>query len=204
MINKPSVREPISIDALKAGDRAAFAQMVNEFSDPIYRLGLKMTGNSADAEDVLQETFLKAICSISSFEARSSLSTWLYRIALNEALMLLRKRKPELQLAEEHADEEEDEQSSAFEIVDWCCIPENELLSGEARQFIQKAIDALPERLKVVFLLRDMEGLSIRETADALGLTETAVKTRLLRARFRLRQELSTYYGEKMLESEDE
>lgn len=186
----------LSLELLRAGDRAEFARLVDAYYTPIYRLGLKMLGDSADAEDVLQNTFLKALQHLPDFEGRSSLSTWLYRIAANEALMLLRKRRPTIPV-DENADDE-DEGFLPAQFTDWCCLPEQEFLTDESKAHLDEAIQRLPETLKVVFLLRDIEGLSIRETSEALGLSETAVKTRLLRARLHLRESLSTYYGERL------
>lgn len=191
----------ISLEALIAGDRAEFARLVDEYSSPIYRLGLRMLGNPQDAEDVLQNTFINALTHIQNFEGRSSLATWLYRIAANEALMLIRKKKPEVNLEDvEGGDEAEDLKPSQF--VDWSALPEDELLAGEGKKALDEAIRTLPESLRIVFLLRDVEGLSIKETADALNLTETNVKTRLLRARMALREGLSAYYGERFIREE--
>lgn len=191
----------ISLEALVAGDRAEFARLVDAYSSPIYRLGLRMLGNPQDAEDVLQNTFLNALTHLSSFEGRSSLSTWLYRIAANEALMLIRKKKPEVNLEDaEGEDQAEDLKPTQF--VDWSALPEDELLSGEGKKVLDEAIQTLPESFRLVFLLRDVEGLSIKETAEALNLTETNVKTRLLRARMSLREQLTTYYGERFIREE--
>jgi len=189
----------ISLEAIIAGDRAEFARLVDAYSSPIYRLGLRMLGNPQDAEDVLQNTFLNALTHLPNFEGRSSLSTWLYRIAANEALMLIRKKKPEVNL-EEMEGEENAEDLKPTQIVDWSARPEDELLSGEGKTILDEAIQILPESLRLVFLLRDVEGLSIREAAEALKLTETNVKTRLLRARMFLREQLSAYYGERQIE----
>jgi len=189
----------ISVEALRAGDRGEFARLVEKYSAPIYRLALRIVNNDQDAEDVLQETFLKAYRSLPKFEGRSSLNTWLYRIAVNEALMLLRQRRPDSVSIDEEV-EGEDSLLDAVQIVDWCCLPESELMDSEARKYLDIAIDRLPKNLQVVFILRDIEDLSIRETAETLGLTETAVKTRLLRARLHLRNQLSSYYGERMAE----
>jgi RNA polymerase sigma-70 factor (ECF subfamily) len=191
----------ISLEALIAGDRAEFARMVDRYSTPIYRLGLRMLGNPQDAEDVLQNTFLNALTHLPAFEGRSSLSTWLYRIAANEALMLLRRKKPEVNLEDVEADESAEDLKPAH-FVDWSALPEEELLSGEGKSFLDQAIQNLPESMRIVFLLRDIEGLSIKETADALNLTETNVKTRLLRARMFLREKLSAYYGEHFIREE--
>jgi RNA polymerase sigma-70 factor (ECF subfamily) len=204
-MNTESIPETsLSLEALKKGDRHELAQMVDLYSDKIYRLALKFTNNPQDAEDVLQETFLKAMRALPEFEGRSSLSTWLYRIAVNEALMLLRKQKPDLALDTPVEDEDSDEggSSNGLILADWCCLPEEELLSEESRRFLDQAIQQLPATLRSVFILRDIEGMSIRETADLLGLTETNVKTRLLRARLFLRQQLSRYFGERLKEWE--
>ena len=187
----------VSLEAILAEDRAEFARLVDAYSSSIYRLGLKMLGDPQDAEDVLQNTFLNALTHIQNFEGRSSLATWLYRIAANEALMLIRKKKPEVNLEDvEGGDEDEDLRPTQF--VDWSGLPEDELLSGEGKKILDAAIGMLPESLRIVFLLRDVEGLSIKETAEALSLTETNVKTRLLRARMFLREALSSYYTERV------
>lgn len=192
----------ISLEALVAGDRAEFARLVDAYSSPIYRLGLRMLGSPQDAEDVLQNTFLNVLTHISEFEGRSSLATWLYRIAANEALMLLRRKKPEVNLGDMETGEDETEDLTPTQFVDWSALPEDQLLSGEGRQMLDRAIDALPESMRIVFLLRDVEGLSIKETAEALNLTETNVKTRLLRARLFLREQLSAYYRERLAREE--
>jgi RNA polymerase sigma-70 factor (ECF subfamily) len=189
--------EMVSLDALRAGDRAEFSRLVEATSPRIYRLGLKMLGNPQDAEDILQETYLKALRALKNFDGRSSLATWLYRIATNEALMLLRRKHPDTLSIDEPVETLEGEQEPV-QIVDWCCLPEAELMSAEARRRLDKAIGQLPQALRVVFLLRDIEDLSTRETAEVLNLSEEAVKTRLSRARFRLREMLSEYFGERL------
>ncbi|HSV86885.1 MAG TPA: sigma-70 family RNA polymerase sigma factor [Levilinea sp.] len=191
-------QEPLSLKALQSGDKIEFARLVDLYSNQIYRLALKILGDQNDAEDVLQETFIKAYRSIASFEGRSSLATWLYRIAANEALMLLRKTKPEVNMISSDGSDNDDEVNQPQQIVDWCCLPENELLSNEARRFLDEAVESLSPNLRIVFILRDIQGLSIRETAEVLKISEMAVKTRLLRGRLHLREILSGYYGEKM------
>ncbi|MDD2922397.1 MAG: sigma-70 family RNA polymerase sigma factor [Anaerolineales bacterium] len=201
MIN--STPHDFSIEALRAGDRAEFARMVDSYSAPIYRLGLKMLGGAQDAEDVLQNTFLNALTHLPDFEGRSSISTWLYRIAANEALMLIRKRKSNVNLEDLQTDADDDNPMPET-FVDWSALPENELLTGEGKDVINAAIQKLSESLRVVFILRDVEGLSIKETAEILNLTETNVKTRLLRARMALREQLSAYYGERTTQKENQ
>jgi RNA polymerase sigma-70 factor, ECF subfamily len=192
-----SITETFSLEALRTGDRVEFSRLVEAYSGKLYRLALKMLGNQQDAEDILQETFLKAYRHLNSFDGRSSLSTWLYRIATNEALMKLRQKRPEIVSIDEPVETMEGEQEPV-QIVDWCCLPEDELTSAEVRAYIDAAVERLPESLQVVFLLRDIEDLSTLETAQALNLSEEAVKTRLSRARMRLREELSSYFSERM------
>ena len=189
--------EGFSLEALRAGDRAEFSRLVDTYSANIYRLALKMLSHPQDAEDVLQETFLKAYRGLKNFDGRARLSTWLFRIATNEALMLLRKHKPDFVSIDEPVETEDGEQEPV-QIIDWCCLPEGEMMSKEARLHLAEAAERLPHTLRVVFLLRDIEDLSTQETAEVLGLTETAVKTRLSRARMRLREDLSVYFGGRM------
>ena len=179
---------------MRTGDRNEFARLVEVFTNPIYRLAINMLGSEQDAEDVLQETFIKVFKSVKTFEERSSLSTWVYRIAVNEALMLLRKSKVQTTSLDESDDDENLEEPK--EITDWCCQPEQTFMSAEMRTQLEKAIRLLPEKLRLVFILRDMEDLSIKDTSTALNITEMAVKTRLLRARLRLREILSQYFAE--------
>lgn len=184
------------IDRLMAADRHAFGELVEKTSARIYALGLRMLNNEQDAEDILQETYFKAFKALPNFEKRSSITTWLFRIAANEALMVLRKRKTPINLVE--IDDQEGETDEPMEIVDWCCLPEKEMISAETRLMLSKAEDHLSPTLRIVFQLRDVEGFSGQETAEILGISEDAVKTRLVRARLRLREELSTYFRERM------
>lgn len=200
LMEKPPSLE-FSLDALRRGDRREFARLVDAYSGPIYHLGLRMLGNPQDAEDVLQNTFLKALTHMAEFEGRSSLSTWLYRIAANEALMLIRRKKPEVNFEDDEADDSE-EDLVPLHFIDWSHLPEERLLSDEGRRATERAIEALPENLRMVFVLRDVEGLSIKETAEALHLSEANVKTRLLRARLRLREQLSEYFGKRLIREE--
>ena len=203
MSEQTAPSQEFSLDRLRAGDRVELSRFVEETSPAIYRLALRILNDPQDAEDALQETYLKAMRALPNFEGRSSLTTWLYRIAVNEALMLVRKRRPTVPVEDEPGDDDEDA-GAGMQIVDWCCLPESELASAEAKRFINKAIARLPETLRTVFVLRDVEGLSIKETAEALELTEMNVKTRLLRARLKMREALSGYYGERMQEGTTE
>jgi RNA polymerase sigma-70 factor, ECF subfamily len=199
-MSKPEQPSDFSLAALKAGDRAEFARLVETYSPPIYRLALRITGDPQNAEDVLQETFIKAFRNLGDFEGRSNISTWLFRIAYNESLMLIRRRHPEnVSIDQDFKTEEGD--LEPIQIVDWHDLPEEELVSGETRTVLGKAIQDLPHIFRAVFLLRDVQDLSVKETAEVLGLSEAAVKTRLLRARLHLREQLSTYFKERMSET---
>jgi len=199
MSNDKKQTHDFSLDLLRAGDKAEFARLVEAYSGVIYRLAVKMLDNPQDAEDVLQETFIKAYKALTNFDGRSSPSTWLYRIATNEALMVLRKRKQPFVSIDEPLETTGIEQEP-LQITDWCCLPEDELMSREAQAYMNEAVEELPPNLRVVFLLRDIEGLSTKETAEVLDLSETAVKTRLSRARLRLREMLTGYHGERVAE----
>ena len=189
--------EGFSLSLLKQGDPEEFSRLVDAYSSKIYRLAVKMLPQQQDAEDILQETFLKAYRGIKAFDGRSKISTWLFRIATNEALMVLRRKHPDFLSLDEPLDTEDGEQEP-IQIVDWCCLPEREFLSDESKEKLDAAVQRLPESLRVVFLLRDINDLSTQETADVLGLSETAVKTRLSRARLRLREDLSSYFRERV------
>jgi RNA polymerase sigma-70 factor (ECF subfamily) len=184
---------------LRAGDPAAYYHFVELHSPNVYNVALKLLGDQQEAEDVLQETFLSAFEAIDRFEGRSQLSTWLYRIAYNASLMRLRKRK---QMATVSLDHPLDEHGDGTEVpsrhlVDWSAVPDDQLLTAEARQEMDRAIAELPESLRSTFILRDIQGLSGAETAEVLGITVQAVKNRLHRARLRLRDQLSGYFTER-------
>jgi RNA polymerase sigma-70 factor (ECF subfamily) len=187
----------ISLERLRAGDREEFARLVDAYSPLIYRLGLRMLGNVQDAEEVLQNTFLNAMLNLPRFEGRSSLETWLYRIAANEALMLIRKQRPEVSMDAATGSNDIGE-IRPRDFADWSALPEDQLVDDEGRALLERSISRLPDSLRLVFVLRDMQGLSIKETAEALGLTEVNVKTRLLRARLRLREAMAAYHAERV------
>jgi len=195
-MNKSLLIKEFSIEKLQRGDRVELADLVDHFSNPVYRIAMNILRSEQDAEDVIQETFMKVIHGIKSFEGRSSLSTWIYRIAVNESLMMIRKRKG-VEISIDEDSEDEEGVTAPKEIEDWCCLPEKEFMTVEIRREMDDAIRSLPEKLRIVFQLRDMEDLSIQETTQVLGLTESAVKTRLLRARLLLREKLSQYFHEK-------
>jgi RNA polymerase sigma-70 factor (ECF subfamily) len=180
---------------LRAGDKAACAQCIELHAPDVYRLALRLTGHEADAEDVTQETFLNAFRAIDSFEWRAGLKTWLHRIAYNAAMQRLRRRPPPSVPVEGAADEAES--PTPRELFDWCCLPEEDFENAEARAELEQAVHELPEKLRLVFVLRELEELSTEETAAALGLTPQNVKVRLHRARLWLRERLAGYFTER-------
>lgn len=181
-------------ERLRAGDKSACAECVELHSAGLYRVALRLLGSEAEAEDVLQEAFLSAFKAIDSFSGRSTLGTWLYRILYNAAMMRLRRNRPTVSVDAPEMDDGETETPRA--LFDWCCLPERDFETAEARAELERAIGELPEKLRTVFVLRELEGLSTEETAEALDVSVQAVKTRLHRARLRLRERLSAYFTE--------
>jgi RNA polymerase sigma-70 factor (ECF subfamily) len=184
---------------LQSGDPAAFRRFVELNSANVYGVALKLVGNEQEAEDVLQETFLSAFEAIGRFEGRSKLSTWLYRIAYNASMMHLREqsRMTTFSLDQPPEGSDDDGNHVTRDLVDWSTLPDDLLLTAEARQELDRAIGELAESLRSVFVLRDIQDLSSAETAEILGITVQAVKNRLHRARLQLRARLSSYFAER-------
>ena len=180
---------------IQAGDKAACALCIDKHSPGVYRLALRLMQHEADAEDVVQETFLNAFKAIHDFQGRSELSTWLYRITYNAAMMRLRRHQPDTVSVEE-TETADDGALVPTQLFDWCCLPESDFDTNETRARLEQAIRDLPEKLRAVFVLRELEGLSTDETARALDITLETVKTRLHRARLWLRERLAVYFTE--------
>jgi RNA polymerase sigma-70 factor (ECF subfamily) len=180
----------------QTGGVEAFSELVNRYEGNIYRLARHITQNPEDAEDVLQETFLKAYEHLGDFQGNSKFYTWLVRIAVNQALMKLRKRKSDASVS---LDDPYDtgEENLVREIAVWEPNPEQTYSQEEIRAILEKAVDSLPPTFRAVFALRDIEELSTEETAAILNLSIPAVKSRLLRARLRLREKLTRYFKRK-------
>jgi RNA polymerase sigma-70 factor, ECF subfamily len=180
----------------KAGDQNAFAELVNRYERKIYRLAKNITRNDEDAEDVLQDAFLKAYTHLDNFKGDSKFYTWIVRIAVNEALMRLRKRKNDRTVP---LDEpvELGEETVAREIAVWEDNPEQQYSQEEWRRILDEAVDSLKPDFRTVFVLRDIEELSTEETAETLGISVPAVKSRLLRARLALRERLTRQFKRK-------
>ena len=185
------------LDRLRAGDNVEFTKLVEATSSQIFRTGMRILGDKQAAEDVLQETYLKAIKALPNFEGRSSVKTWLYRIAVNEALMVLRDKK-RVQLDPILEESDEDEIPAPRDLRDWSPLPEELIRRSELTRYLDEAVLQLPENLRFVFILRDIHELSIAETAELLGITEANTKVRLLRARLKLRELLSEYFSERI------
>jgi RNA polymerase sigma-70 factor (ECF subfamily) len=181
------------VEASTNGDIAAFEELVARYDRKLLRIALRITNNLDDAQDAVQEALLKAYQKLRQFQGNSKFSTWLIRITMNECLMKLRKRK---RIAQELPLDDGDYTSEAtpLDFADWSPNPEQLYSRSELQEILRKALDGLGPRLQAVFVLRDIEGLSIIETSEALGLYPSAVKARLLRARLRLREDLSQYF----------
>jgi RNA polymerase sigma-70 factor (ECF subfamily) len=176
----------------QAGDLAAFETIVQRYEPRIFRLARHMLGDAADAEDVLQETFIKVFAKIGQFQRHSRLYTWIVRIAVNEALMKLRRRRGTVvSLDEEVAGSDG---TLPREISDWHPNPEQQFQTTELGEILQQGLDSLSLPYRLVFQLRDIDELSTEETAEALGLSVPAVKSRLLRARLQLRERLAKHF----------
>jgi RNA polymerase sigma-70 factor (ECF subfamily) len=189
----PVSEELALVQAAKKGDDSAFEELVRRYDRNVFRIAQHITQNREDAEDVVQEAFLKAYGNLAKFQEQSKFYTWLVRIAVNEALMKLRRRKPERTVSLDEDIKTEDD-SLPREIADWSPNPEQQYTQAELREILSKTIQGLPPGFRTVFVLRDVEGLSTEETAAALELSVPAVKSRLLRARLQLRERLGRYF----------
>ena len=181
------------VQAAKGGDVAAFEQLVKRYDRNIFRIAQHITQNREDAEDVMQDAFLKAYENLEQFQGNSKFYTWLVRIAVNESLMKLRRRRTDKTVSLDQEIETE-EDTMPREVADWSPNPEQLYKQGELKEILTKTINGLPASFRTVFVLRDVEGLSTEETAEALGLSVPAVKSRLLRARLQLRERLNRYF----------
>jgi RNA polymerase sigma-70 factor (ECF subfamily) len=184
--------EHLLVAAAKRGDGAAFEELVNRYERKIFRLTMNITRNREDAEDAMQDAFLKSYSHLKDFQEDSRFYTWLVRIAANEALMRLRKRRPNQFSLDEPI--EGDEDLMPRELQDWGPSPEQRFAQTEMHEILSDVIDKLEPDFRVVFVLRDIEELSTEETAKTLGISVPAVKSRLLRARLKLRQKLDRYF----------
>ncbi|OGV69803.1 MAG: hypothetical protein A2283_13075 [Lentisphaerae bacterium RIFOXYA12_FULL_48_11] len=186
------------VRAAKDGNLAAFERLVTSNERRIYGLARRITGSDEDAEDVTQQTFLSAMQNLSSFRESAAFSTWLTTIAVNAALKIVRKRQglPTTSLDEATKPDVDRRIPHPEYIADWRQNPEQLVQNRETRRILDSAIAELDPGLRAVFLLRDVENLSVKDTANALHLKESNVKVRLLRARLKLREKLTLLFGD--------
>ncbi|HEY7725064.1 MAG TPA: sigma-70 family RNA polymerase sigma factor [Anaeromyxobacteraceae bacterium] len=183
-----------------AGDGAAFGELVSRHQDRIYGLALRLLRDAAEAEEVVQETFLAALEKLASFRGDAAFTTWLHRVAANAALMRLRRRRRAPEVASDRPMEEllprfdeQDHLVARGPSHDWSKRADEQLADREIRKAVERAVQNLPEDYRIVFLLRDVEGLSSEAMAELLGMSVAAVKSRLHRARLALRESLSRF-----------
>jgi RNA polymerase sigma-70 factor (ECF subfamily) len=194
--SQPGTDESILLAQSREGDTRAFAELVHRYEGKIFRLAQHITQNREDAEDVLQETFMKSYEHLDQFKGDSKFYTWIVRIAVNQALMKLRRRKTDKSVSlDEQIDTGED--TIVREIAAWDEDPEQQFSREELGGILDRAIQSLEPPYRSVFVLRDIDELSTEETAEALGLSVPAVKSRLLRARLQLREKLTRYFKRK-------
>jgi len=180
----------------QGGENRAFDELVRRYQDKVYRLSYKILRHEDDAAEALQDAFLSAYRGLKNFKAESTFSTWLYRVATNASLMKYRKRRDN-HISLDQSQSQNDE-AEPMQLPDWSALPLDELLTAETREVMAESIERLPDELRKVFVLRDIEGLSNAGVGDLLGLSVAAVKSRLHRARIALRERLNRYFADKL------
>jgi RNA polymerase sigma-70 factor (ECF subfamily) len=194
------VSDEALVERARAKDEAAFEELVNRYENKLYRLAMRFVRNETDAQEILQDAFLSAWRNLPTFEGRAQFGSWMYRVTVNAALMLLRSRNrhPEITVDDVEPtvlnDAVVENGQTMRANADWSQRPDDQLQSAEMRKHIQASVEALPDGLRTVFLLRDVEELSTEDTAEMLGLSVPAVKTRLHRARLALREAIGRYF----------
>lgn len=195
-VAEPQTEELVLVDAARQGDVGAFEQLIKRYDRNVFRIAQHITQNREDAEDVVQDAFIKAYQNLKQFQGNSKFYTWLVRIAVNEALMKLRQRRGDRTVP---LDEPLDtgEETMAREIAVWGDNPEQQYSKEEMQNILSDAVDSLKPDFRTVFTLRDIEEMSTEETAEILGISIPAVKSRLLRARLALREKLTRQFKRK-------
>jgi RNA polymerase sigma-70 factor (ECF subfamily) len=178
------------------GDNRAFDELVKRYENKVYRLAFKILRHEDDAGEALQDAFMSAYKGLKNFKSDSTFSTWLYRVATNAALMKYRKRRDGHISLEQSQNYDED--ADRLEIPDWSALPDEDLLTGELDDILAEGLSRLPDELREVFVMRDIEEQSNSEVAERLQLTVPAVKSRLHRARLQLRDRLNRYFQDRM------
>jgi len=192
--NLAAASELALVRAAKMGDNGAFEELVRSCEHRIFKVANYIAQNREDAEDIVQDSFLKAYQNLAQFREESKFYTWLVRIVVNDALMKLRRRRMMKMVSLDGSPEHEDT-LPPIEIVDSRANPEQRLRQQQLQKHLGKAIGELRPLFRTVFVLRDVQGLSILETAEALNISVPLVKTRLLRARLKLRRRLDVHFG---------
>jgi RNA polymerase sigma-70 factor, ECF subfamily len=182
------------VHASKNGDVSAFDQLVKRYDRRLFRIAQSVTHNKEDSQDAVQEAFMRAFQNLNQFREDSQFSTWLIRITVNQSLMKLRKQRAirEVSLDE---DFQADREILPMEVTDWAPNPEHLYFAAELRDILIKTLEELSPLLRTVFVLRDIEGLSIDQTAEVLNVSHAAVKARLFRGRLQLRERLNKYFS---------
>lgn len=178
------------LDRILAGDSRAFEELVHRNEQRVYRTTMAIIGNHEDAEEAMQQTFLRVHQHLGAFQRSSKFTTWLTRIAVNEALQIRRRRKPSVSLDDPQITEEV---LMPKELRDWHDDPGTIYDKQQLREIVERAIQSLPTIYREAFVLRDVQGLTTEESAGALGIAVPALKTRLLRARLMMREALASY-----------
>ncbi len=195
------------VQRAKAGDFTAFESLVSKYERHVFGVAMRIVRNGADAEEVVQETFMAMLEHIQEFSGRAPVRSWLMRIATNEALLILRKRRARNRAITEVSSDGLDDYASLPHpefIARWKSDPSALAANSETREIIDKALDTLDEKYRLVFVLRDVEGFSTEETAKALAISVANVKVRLLRARLMLREQLTKVFGDPAQQMEHE
>ena len=187
------VKEKELIQKAKNGDHLAQSKIIKSYEKMVYNLGLKLLGNEEGAECILQETFLKVLQALPKFREESQLSTWIYRIATNQALMQLRGQKKKQLILDDNLDDIHKDYSAFNRSLE--ADPLGLLINKELRQKMDEAISELPDNYKAVFVLKDVKGFALKEIAEMLDISLPAVKSNLHRARIFLRNKLSEIYN---------
>lgn len=182
------------VKAIQAGDGSAFELLVSRYDRKLFRIAYHIVHNAEDAQDIVQDTFIKVFKNIAQFQAQSKLSTWLYRIVVNQSLMEVRIKRRKPAPVELSLNGDEEDGRLPIDFSDWRPNPEEQYTESELRELLTRLLQELRPALRVVFIMHDIEGQPLQEVADTLDLTLSAVKTRSLRARLYLREQLAVNF----------
>lgn len=192
--------DEVLLERVRGGDTSALEALMQRFAPRIYRVAHGITRSDADAEEVVQDVFLTLFRKASGFEGRAALGTWMYRVATNAALNRRRGKRQQLEVKLEDQlpsflEDGHRAGDRAYLLADWSPLPDERLLTGEAREVLERALDELPEHYRAVIVLRDVEELPIERIVENLGESVASVKSRLHRARMALREQLTRHLG---------